>query len=136
MLHARVDEVMEGMLATAYDEALQLMHRNRAAFDALLAALLEKTTLQGDEVPSPPCSPPRVTGYSACLARCSWRCKPHSFFNLWSRPVHGRLCHILFGLYSRPVKSHPGATGIPAERSGIVSPLLGGMCGGGVLSSI
>ncbi len=75
MMHAKVDEVMEGMLAAAYDEALQLMHRNRAAFDALLAALLDKTTLQGDEVLSPPCSPPPVTGYPACIARRRWRCK-------------------------------------------------------------
>ena len=80
MLHAKVDKVMEGMLAAAYDEALQLMHRNRAAFNALLDALLEKTTLQGDEVPFLPCSPLPVAGYSAHLARCSRRCKR------WSTP--------------------------------------------------
>ena len=56
MMHARVDEVMEGVLAGAYDDALQLLRRNRAAFDALLAALLEQTTLDGDEA-RPSCLP-------------------------------------------------------------------------------
>ncbi|KAL4447504.1 hypothetical protein ABPG75_004723 [Micractinium tetrahymenae] len=49
-LHSEADREMEALLAEAYATVKQLLVRNCAALDSLMAALLEKNTLGGEEV--------------------------------------------------------------------------------------
>lgn len=50
--HDDADQEMAALLAGAYNDVKQMLSQNRVALDAAIEALLEKTTLSGQEVSS------------------------------------------------------------------------------------
>ncbi|PRW60288.1 cell division isoform B [Chlorella sorokiniana] len=49
-LHTVADQEMERLIEEAYDEVKAMLQRNRTALDILIEGLVEKSTLDGDEV--------------------------------------------------------------------------------------
>lgn len=47
---------MDDMLQSSYAKTLQMVTRNRAALDALVEMLLDKSRISGDEVRPPACA--------------------------------------------------------------------------------